>query len=137
MTRPPRAREVWRAQIDDKRRPCVILRVEEDYVELLYGQGKPEPTGRVPHVDVLLGTHLAKRFRIDKDTYFRGTNVRVVHRSLLLEPLGTCTMLDFPRFERMAEFYYSQKSKQQPLAVVQTAQIADSNARLTTGENPE
>ncbi|MEK6609151.1 MAG: hypothetical protein AABZ30_15945 [Myxococcota bacterium] len=86
----------------DKVRVCVVTRVEEDYVELIYGQGNP---GRGRNVAVTMGSIDYARFRLSKDTHFREENVVQVKRSACdaRPKVGICTAEKFVEFIELAE----------------------------------
>jgi hypothetical protein len=71
----PEPREVWWAQVD-KVRICVVLRVESDFSEVVYGQTVHDPS--VPGVLVKLGSFEGKRLRVTRDTSFRGGNAAML-----------------------------------------------------------
>jgi hypothetical protein len=79
-TKEVQPRHVWWVRVGDKRRPCVVLRVESDCAQVIYGQGL---SGGVNAVEVKLGSPDGRRMGIQKDTYFRETNV-------LFVPLADC-----------------------------------------------
>lgn len=84
----------------EKPRRAVVLRVETDRLEICYGQGKPSPDGR--HIEVQVGSADARRFQLDKTTYFRASNVCMVPRKDVIKRLGTCSSDMFLKCQRFA-----------------------------------
>ncbi len=86
---------------EDKRRICVVLRVEDDKVEVAYGQSIGSPSG----MDLVIkkGDSRSKRYRVDRDiTYFRPGNISLIPRSDIVEFLGWCTSDDLLIFQGFA-----------------------------------
>jgi hypothetical protein len=85
---------------ETKTRICVVLRREDDRIEVAYGQGEPEsPRDFV----VKPGTPNAKRFQVTKDTYFRPGNIAFVPHDLVKSYIGQCSNADLLRLEEFAQ----------------------------------
>jgi hypothetical protein len=85
---------------EDKDRRSVVLRIDGDYLEVAYGQGKPSSTP-ARNIVVTPTSPYAKRYRIIKDTYFRPENVEIIHRSAVLDFKGVAPS---DHVEKMQEF---------------------------------
>lgn len=85
---------------EDKRRICVVLRVEHDRVEVAYGQSTGSSSGK--DLAIKKGDSRSKRYRVDKDTYFRPGNISLIPRSDIVEFLGWCTSDDLLIFQGFA-----------------------------------
>ena len=107
-TRQPVVRSIWWAQFD-KVRLCVVLRCEADRCEVIYGQGKPDPQGF--DVAVEMGSEASKRFRITKDTYFRGSNVRSLTLEQFESLVGTCSQTMLIDIEDMLDRYAARMTR--------------------------
>lgn len=84
----PEPKHIWWALIRgtrvDKIRPCIILRVESEFVEVIYGQSEHGER---------LHSKIAKSAGFSKDTYFLSTNVVLVPTSALTEWIrGACPL---------------------------------------------
>ena len=88
----PEPRDVWWVEIEGveegKVRICVVVRIESDRAQVVYGQGSPR--AGVEHIEVIPGTPSGKRFRVTKPTYFRETNVCFVHKRRFKKKLAVC-----------------------------------------------
>ena len=99
---------VWRVRIEGvwetKPRPAVVVSVEDDRVEVVYGGGTPHPASE--HLEVTAASREGKEMGLTKDTYFRHGNVVFVTKDALKETMGTCPYDLFIEFETLAfEFH--------------------------------
>ena len=86
---------------DKSDRPCIVTVVEDDYVELVYGRGRP---GKSPDdVEVAVDSRLGKRFGLTKPTYFRPGSVVLVSHTRISRAVGFCPRTEFHMFERIAQ----------------------------------
>ena len=110
MTATISARDIYWVQIDgveeDKVRICVITRVTSTYIEIVYGQGTPNPNTK--YVAVKLGTRDAIDFGISKDTFFRAENVVLVHPSRVRAQIGRCSPLKWLDIEELRDEAYAE-----------------------------
>jgi len=69
-------------------RICVVLRVEPDFAEVVYGQHVHDPS--VPSELVKLGSFAGRRLKLKKDTSFRGSNTAMLRdedfKNLIVKP---------------------------------------------------
>lgn len=85
---------------EDKKRPCILLRVEPDRALVIYGQSKDNGQEAIA---VRYGTPLGVRCGINGDTYFRKGNVVWVKRALLEKVIGTCPATEFMAASKFAD----------------------------------
>lgn len=107
----PRIREVWRIEIpgiwETKSRWCVVISVDDERIEVVYGGGTPHPGG--DHLAVSASSPLGQTMGLTKDTYFRFTNVAFVKREAVRERVGECLYEDFLQFEIIAFDYQGKR----------------------------
>jgi hypothetical protein len=100
-----RPRECWWVKVDGvevgKIRLCVVMRVEPDFVQVIYGQGSPN--SKVSNVEFLAGTREANVLGARQDTYFRETNVIFVKRARFQSKAGSCMPMKFIQLEKLIE----------------------------------
>jgi len=87
---------------ETKGRPCVVVRVEEEWVEVVYGQTK---AGSGQRVAIEPDDPNFKRWGLQHPTYFRSGSVKVIRRSIVerAKRTGSCTHERFAEFQEIAE----------------------------------
>jgi hypothetical protein len=84
---------------EDKHRISVVTRVENDRVEVVYGQATPSSTA---DIEVRPGTPEGDEFKVKKVTYFRFENCCIVRRRFVKGRIGRCPVTLFFHFRILA-----------------------------------
>lgn len=123
-------RECWWVKLDGvestKKRLSVVIRIEPDFIQVIYGQSSPDPN--VGNVEFIAGTKEANVLGCHQDTYFRETNVEFVKRVRFQNKAGACMPMKFVALMKLVE------SAALRVAAKTTAQPASAQSNQIDGD---